>query len=100
MDKKWTVEARGDHWYIVCPGERAKNMGPVRMKGTNYYDKAVIEAHKRNGEQAPVILFDEGKRGVAGTITKMYVDNDKMEEMFGTRTPIGGVVEEFPKDGN
>ena len=44
----WVVESRGASWYIVHPTKGAKRIGPARMRGTNYYDKARAEADKRN----------------------------------------------------
>ncbi len=48
---RWTVEPRGDQWYIVHPIKKAKKIGPVRMRGTNYYDKAMEEAERRNNDK-------------------------------------------------
>ncbi len=42
--------------------------------------------------------FTKERSGVAGTISKMYVDNDRLEELTGVRIPIGEVVQEFPPD--
>lgn len=46
----WHVGSRNDRsWYIVnrVTG-RSRKMGPYRMRGTNYFDKAKEEADRRN----------------------------------------------------
>jgi hypothetical protein len=46
----WHVGSRNDrYWYIVnrVTG-RSRKIGPVRMRGTNYFDKAEEEADRRN----------------------------------------------------
>lgn len=43
----WRVEHGDAGWYIVS-GNKKKFIGPVRGRGTNYYDKAEAEAEKRN----------------------------------------------------
>lgn len=49
----WRVTDYGMDWYIVNLETRmGKKIGPVRLKGTNYFDKARQEAIKRNAVYA------------------------------------------------
>jgi hypothetical protein len=45
----WAVADDGDNWLIVeIPSGRTKIIGRVGAKRANYYDKAVLEAVRRN----------------------------------------------------
>ena len=44
----WKVEQKGLNWYVVHPKKQPKKIGPVKLRGVNYYDVAVKEAERRN----------------------------------------------------
>ena len=47
----WGVAAIGRHWYVVhSESLRAKCIGRTNNRGTNYFDRAINEAARRNLE--------------------------------------------------
>lgn len=49
----WGVDAIGRTWCVIHRDTlRAKAIGPVGGKRTNYFDRAIEEADKRNGSSA------------------------------------------------
>ena len=46
----WGVDAIGRHWYVIHKETgRARRIGPIsKGTGTNYYDRAMTEAARRN----------------------------------------------------
>lgn len=51
-DGPWGVDSIGRSWYVVhATTLRAKRIGPVRLKGTNYFDRAMQEAARRNTKE-------------------------------------------------
>lgn len=49
----WQVASKADDWYIVnIKEDRTRKVGPVRVKGLNYYDRAVEKAKDLNIEWA------------------------------------------------
>lgn len=48
----WGVDSLGRHWYVVHSKTlRAKRIGPVGGKRTNYFDAALAEADRRNQKE-------------------------------------------------
>lgn len=48
----WGVGSTLTHWYVVNGTTGAsKRIGPVAAKRTNYFDKAMAEADRRNAKQ-------------------------------------------------
>ncbi len=48
MSGPWKVMQFGLNWYVYRNEKRKKKIGPVKMRGRNYYDVAVKEAERRN----------------------------------------------------
>jgi len=49
LDGPWYVTGGVKHWIIInVLTRKTKTIGPVRMKGTNYHDRACLEAQRRN----------------------------------------------------
>jgi len=61
----WAVSFKDMNWWIwnEITGRRRK-IGPVRLKGTNYFDRAVEEADRRNKalRVLPVVWMNENQQ--------------------------------------
>lgn len=45
----WGVDSIGPHWYVIHRESlRAKKIGVAGSRRTNYFDRAVVEADRRN----------------------------------------------------
>lgn len=48
----WGVDSTSKHWYVVhWVTLRAKRVGHIGAKRTNYFDEAVAEARRRNKKE-------------------------------------------------